>query len=310
MRRAKSPQPRPAFTLIELLVVIAIIAALIGLLVPAVQKVREAAIRLQCSNNLKQLGIAIHDYHDTYAQFPLEGGLVNGVPASVYTQILPYVEAKNAALGTDTSSIPDTGTPMKIFLCPGRRTTVVGGKDDYALACNAGLQFFNSGWRSIMASDNGGNATSLGQVTNAAGTSETLLLSHKAIATNNYGALSSPYDTFWADTTANWAGYNDHVRDPTNLVPLSPDLTLDPSNIDGSGWDYQSCFSSPHANGMPSLWADGSVRTYPYAFADPGLGNEPVTNNFTFASWGTANTWTFTTLWVWNRDFPVALPDY
>ncbi|MEZ5941031.1 MAG: DUF1559 domain-containing protein [Planctomycetaceae bacterium] len=139
---------RRGFTLIELLVVIAIIAVLIALLLPAVQQAREAARRAQCKNNLKQIGLALHNYHDAYNAFPPGGtyqaGVTNPAGWSVQARLLPYVDQANLQNLIDFSqgygTQPQvTRTRVGLFICPSEINDVM--HEDNYWPCTYGANY-------------------------------------------------------------------------------------------------------------------------------------------------------------------------
>jgi len=322
------------FTLIELLVVIAIIAILIGLLVPAVQKVREAAARTQCTNNLKQLGLAMHDYHSVYKMLPQEGhaNSTTAQPVSWPTRILPYIEqgpiysllfpgfqpllAKNdfakadyvavinANLAAATSTIP-------IFLCPTRGARP-GGKIDYCGAYSPGIDegalngstlngvTVNSGnYRSILDSINTTLAdppgVSLASITSAAGTSYTILLSHSILQPGHYTGGGSN-DSGWVMTYQTAGNFPNMRWTDSGGGGPSSGLGYTPDGLVNAAGNGvdENHMGGPHPAGSPVVYADGSVRNYTYQYVCCGASSDD-------AIWQL--------FWSWNRTFSVTAPE-
>jgi prepilin-type N-terminal cleavage/methylation domain-containing protein/prepilin-type processing-associated H-X9-DG protein len=266
------------FTLIELLVVIAIIGVLIALLLPAVQKVREAANRTQCANNLKQLGLAFQTHHDTHGYFP-DGGefwdpvafprtVVDGVPAISPNQnwgwgyqVLPYMEQENLWKNLDDALV--RATPLKFFFCPSRRAPMVlPVYVESAMLDYAGNAATDTTDGNGFARGNGGNGLVVRRPDGTPlrsysvripasvpdGASNTLLLGEKRMRTDQVGHVQAADDQGY---TAGWD--RDEVR-----------WAIDPPEPDQSGvlTDYQ--FGSAHSGGFNAVFADGSVHFIHY----------------------------------------------
>jgi prepilin-type N-terminal cleavage/methylation domain-containing protein len=256
------------FTLFELLVVIVIIAFLIALLVPAVQKVREAATRTQSTNNLKQIALAYHNFHDTYRRMPFNGSdapvgndkYTAAAKASTVTsgswgfQILPYIEQAPMYQNLDRKSSVPT------YLCPGRgrpgvETSNGGGAwTDY---------FYNNYLNDPLqaakpnAADNRRNFIGITD-----GTSNTVMVGHGNIKMSQYPAnadVTASSNIFVGGTIGTCrAGDNTTKNKPND--PTGASLQQDSNANPGIG-----SWGGPFQQGALIGMCDGSVRMFPYA---------------------------------------------
>jgi len=252
------------FTLVELLVVIAIIGILIGMLLPAVQQVREAARRTACSNNLKQIGIAVHDYESSLQLFPdggknwwagrrKQGGVPRMAPDQNWGwlyQILPFIEQNNLYEEPDNAIV--RRTPVPAYFCASRRPpTVLGGTravNDYA--GNAGLRLNGGGLGNWGDGMNGGvivrggfaPKVTFGSVTD--GSSNTILAGEKALNPIDYDRFST------ADNEGYTSGWDWDIVRWGDQLPCS--------DREAYSADYR--FGSAHSGGVNMVFVDGSVH--------------------------------------------------
>ncbi len=294
----RATDTRRAYSLIELIVVVAIIAVLLGLIVSAVQKVREAASRAKCGNNLRQIGLALHMYHDAHGSFPLGN---SGYRPSVdrfaslgwQARLLPYIEQQalweTVAPAYQAAPLPfrpphvGLTTSIALYVCPsdGRtlaELTLAGQRP--ALTHYLGVAGVTSARRDGVLFGN--SRVRIADVTD--GTSNTLLVGERPP-----GSTGDMFGWWYAGVGQDFWGSCDMVLGVrelkvTTAVPVE-DCSVGPYNF-RRGVDWNPCdsfhFWSKHPGGANFLFVDGSVRFLSYS-ADavlPALatrsGGEPV----------------------------------
>ena len=259
---------RKAFTLIELLVVIAIIAVLIALLLPAVQQAREAARRTQCKNNMKQMGLAAHNYLDTFLRFPSSGESTDPstspttrrfTQTSFFTQILPNIDQGNVYNGwnfnfhyTNAVNAPFAKAKISSFLCPSNGVTQPDaqgyGLSDYMPV--AYVDFDATGYRggvagaytsNVQGMDIPGGLGFYNKIADLSdGTSNTILVIEDSGRPSNNGGS---YDITGTNTLGFPAGVPAGYYDPTQLAATK---SATPADTGTAGGKY----------GVPGRWAD------------------------------------------------------
>jgi prepilin-type N-terminal cleavage/methylation domain-containing protein len=327
VRWVQAWRQRHAFTLIELLVVIAIIAILIGLLVPAVQKVREAAARTQCENNLKQIGLGFHDYHDTYKKLPDLGyndgndGIVTALGQTQFTpgdwtglfQILPYVEqgplfnqvaaiinANNPSQATLCAALQAVASPVNvgvpIYLCPTRgripNCTATGGSTPQYLGPHTDYKMNSLNNNGQLGFPANTGKISIAQITSQAGSSNFAMVGEGSMDTSLYTN----------NVTANW----DECIYSSQYGGVQRGEGYTVQDAAGNGGD-NNYWGSPHTAGVGFVFGDGHVAFLPFSVFAPYA--YTTTNRLPLLSSGGVSTNGAGGALAWNNTTPLQLPD-